>query len=125
MHAKHLDQLTERCPALASCLGDIEKAFFVMRDAYRAQHKMLLCGNGGSAADADHWAGELLKGFRKKRPLPHASRANLPDTLAEHLQGALPAIPLTGMSALSTAFANDVLPEFVLRPTRLGPWLFR
>ena len=72
---------------------------------------MLLCGNGGSAADAEHWAGELLKGFVQKRPLNSVEKSGLPADLALKLQGALPAIPLTGFVSLGTAFANDVDPN--------------
>jgi D-sedoheptulose 7-phosphate isomerase len=79
-----------------------------MREAIAAGGKLLLCGNGGSAADADHWAGELLKGFRRRRPLRPADRAGLPEALADALQGAIPAIPLTGFPSFTTAFANDV-----------------
>jgi D-sedoheptulose 7-phosphate isomerase len=107
----HLDELERRYPALAECRSDLKQAFAAMCQAYRANRKMLLCGNGGSAADADHWAGELLKGFRKKRALSTTEKAKLPPHLAEHLQEPLAAIPLTGLSALSTAFANDVAPE--------------
>lgn len=69
-----------------------------------------LCGNGGSAADADHWAGELLKGFCKDRPLSMQERGTLRPEIAQKLQGALPAIPLTSFPAASTAFGNDVDP---------------
>jgi D-sedoheptulose 7-phosphate isomerase len=80
----------------------------LLRDAIANGGKLLLCGNGGSAADADHWAGELLKGFKSKRMLSPAARAGLPAAIADSLQGAIPAIPLTGFAALTTAFANDV-----------------
>lgn len=111
MTSTQLDELEKRLPALSGCRNDLDHAFKTMRDAYRAGGKVLLCGNGGSAADADHWAGELLKGFRKNRVLSVEDKAQLPPHLAEQLQGALATIPLTGMNALSTAFANDVSPE--------------
>ena len=78
------------------------------RASFAAGGKLLLCGNGGSAADADNWAAELLKGFVKKRPLPPEERSQLSTEVAERLQGALPAIPLTSFAAFQTAFANDV-----------------
>lgn len=108
-----LNSLIQRFPALAVCSDDIEAAFRLLRNSFAAGHKLLLCGNGGSASDADHWAGELLKGFVHPRPLPPASTAGLPESLSRNLQWALPAIPLTGFPALSTAFANDVNPDFV------------
>jgi len=107
-----LDGLIGRYPQLASCRADIERAFQIVRDAYLAGNKILICGNGGSAADADHWAGELLKSFSKPRPLCREDKDKLPPELADHLQEGLPIIPLTGFSALNTAFANDVASEF-------------
>ena len=109
----HIKNLLERRPQLAACRGDIENAFATLRDCFRSGGKLLLCGNGGSAADADHWAGELLKGFALKRPLSPAEKAGLPPDLAGKLQGALPVIPLTGFAALGTAFANDVDPQLI------------
>ena len=113
MVSTHLDELVCRFPALIECRNDLCDAFRVMRAAYKADRKVLLCGNGGSAADADHWAGELLKSFRKNRTLSAKEKAQLPPHLAQHLQSPLEAIPLSGFNALSTAFANDVAPELV------------
>jgi D-sedoheptulose 7-phosphate isomerase len=110
---RHLADLTDRFPALAGCVEDIERAFALLRDCYAGGGKVLVCGNGGSAADAEHWSGELLKGFVKKRPLPPEMRQKLSPSLAEGLQGALPTIPLTGFLSFRTAFANDVDPELV------------
>lgn len=104
----HLDSLYERAPELLPLRDQIDASFRMLRDAIAGGGKLLLCGNGGSAADADHWAGELLKGFRSKRPLSLAARTGLPAAIADSLQGAIPAIPLTGFPALTTAFANDV-----------------
>jgi D-sedoheptulose 7-phosphate isomerase len=109
----HLNNLLQRCPQLAGCRPDLEKTFVIMRDCYRKGGKLLLCGNGGSAADAEHWAGELLKGFGQRRPLGQSEKHGLTEELELKLQGALPAIPLTGFGSLSTAFANDVDPKFV------------
>lgn len=109
----HVERLVERYGKLESCAGDVTRAFEIMRDSFRAGGKMLLCGNGGSAADAEHWCGELMKGFESKRPLDAEARSKLPAELADALQGALPAIPLTGFLSLRTAFANDVSGELV------------
>ncbi|MBN2287856.1 MAG: SIS domain-containing protein [Candidatus Glassbacteria bacterium] len=84
-----------------------------MSRCYRDGGKVLLCGNGGSAADCEHWSAELNKGFRKKRPLPEKWRKKLPPLLAGSLQQALPAIPLTVFAALNTAVANDISAELV------------
>jgi D-sedoheptulose 7-phosphate isomerase len=104
----HLDDLCARAPELRALRDTFATGFDLMREAIAAGGKLLLCGNGGSAADADHWAGELLKGFRRRRPLTSADRAGLPEAMADALQGAIPAIPLTGFPAFTTAFANDV-----------------
>ena len=103
----HLLELVSRYPLLKTCADDIERAFVLMRDCYRSGGKVLICGNGGSAADAEHWAGELMKGFIDKRPIPADAKAQLGPELSKNLQGALPTIPLTGYISLSTAFAND------------------
>jgi D-sedoheptulose 7-phosphate isomerase len=109
----NLLELIEATPALEACAADIERAFIVLRDCFREGGKLLLCGNGGSAADCEHWSGELLKGFLKKRPLSPEWKEKLGEPLASGLQGALPAVPLTGFLSFSTAFANDVSPELV------------
>jgi len=84
-----------------------------MRDSLAAGGKLLICGNGGSGADAEHWTGELLKGFCSRRPLAAAEREKLGESLASELQGALPAIPLTGFMALHTAWQNDCNPDYI------------
>ena len=109
----HINKLLQRCPELAECRGEIEKSFAILCDCFRSGGNLLLCGNGGSAADAEHWAGELLKGFGQKRPLSQAEKQGLPESLGLKLQGALPVIPLTGFVSLSTAFANDVDPDLI------------
>lgn len=108
-----LKSLILRIPALEVCADDIESAFHLLGNSFGAGGKLLLCGNGGSASDSDHWAGELLKGFVDQRLLPQTMSDGLPASLAGNIQWALPAIPLTGFPALSTAFANDVDPDFV------------
>ncbi len=113
MNHDHIRDLIERAPALAPLQATIVATFDVIRESLAAGGKILLCGNGGSAADADHWAGELLKSFKRKRPLSAAERSGLPDDLATQLQGAMPAIPLIGFPALASAFANDVNGDFV------------
>lgn len=109
----HLDALMRRRPELGPCRPDIEAAFEMLRASLAIGGKLLLCGNGGSAADAEHWAGEMLKSFKRPRPLPETLRNRLPPAMAERLQAALPAIPLTGFLSAATAFANDVDAELV------------
>ncbi len=112
-----MENLLLHHPALAVCKHDIAAARDLLIDTYRAGGKLLLCGNGGSAADCDHITGELLKGFLSLRPLGEDERAALAaavpdkshrDLLADRLQGALPAISLPAQSALISAFSNDV-----------------
>jgi D-sedoheptulose 7-phosphate isomerase len=106
-----IKQLLENYPDLEYCRSDIDAAYEIMLRSYRCQGRMLLCGNGGSAADAEHWAGELLKGFCRPRKLNEEQRKGLDPVIADKLQNALPAIPLTGFYSLSTAFGNDIDPE--------------
>jgi D-sedoheptulose 7-phosphate isomerase len=110
----HLDYLVERLPVLAACREDVLKAFEIFVETFRNGGKALICGNGGSAADAEHWAGELLKGFEMTRPLSPESKQALPPELAESLQEAVPVIPLTGFTSLHSAFGNDVSAQYSL-----------
>ena len=122
-----LDTLFSRYPALESCRTDIFAAAETICDAYRAGGKLMVCGNGGSAADAEHIVGELMKGFLKKRPLPEPLRGKMKaafpedaDYLYQNLQGALPALSLVNQVGLGTAFANDQTPDLVFAQQVLG-----
>lgn len=113
----HLDLLMRRHPEFGACEKDILSAYGVIAGSYENGGKLLVAGNGGSAADAEHIVGELMKGFVKKRGIAEefASRLIVVDeemgrTLADGLQGALPAVSLSGHPALSTAFLNDCDP---------------
>ena len=103
-----LDGVLSRHPVLAACRGDVVAAFEMLLSAYRSGGKVLTCGNGGSAADAEHVVGELMKRFRKRREIPAAIAVKLRPELAAQLEGTLPAISLVSMESLLTAFANDV-----------------
>ena len=110
-----IEELCARYPVLADLRPAIEAASKALIGSYTGGGKLLVCGNGGSAADSDHIVGELMKGFLSLRPLPEDMRERLraadPELgaeLATRLQGALPAINLCADSALSTAFGNDV-----------------
>ena len=115
-----MEKVWERYSILNECKENIAKAEAAIIDAYTAGRKLLLCGNGGSAADCDHIAGELGKGFLSRRPLGegkrNAMKAGCPaldDGLLSSLQDALPAISLPSMTALMTAFSNDVDPMLI------------
>ena len=103
-----IDELMLRYPELASCRLSIEVALDVLVKSYRAGGKVLVCGNGGSASDAEHICGELLKKFKKFRAVPQELASKLRPELAAKLEGGLPAISLVSMSGILTAFANDV-----------------
>ncbi|MBR2454431.1 MAG: SIS domain-containing protein [Clostridia bacterium] len=96
--------LFERYPKLNICKNDIENALALMLDTYKKGGKILVCGNGGSASDADHIVGELMKGFLKDRKVIDE---RIPQELREKLQGALPAISLCAHNSLITATIND------------------
>lgn len=113
-----LDELVSRYPSLAAVRGQVDAAFHALVDCYGAGGKLLVCGNGGSAADADHIVGELMKGYLSPRRLPSAIQEKLraadPElgpVLGEKLQGALAAINISAISAFATAFGNDVAAE--------------
>jgi D-sedoheptulose 7-phosphate isomerase len=112
--------LIGRYPALEPCAGDVAHAVERLGRSFKTGHKLLICGNGGSAADAVHIVGELMKSFKLRRPIPSVDRERLlasagPDgeRIADLLQGALPAVALTSELALMTAYANDVAPDLV------------
>ena len=108
------ENLINRYPVLRECAEEISRAYIALKACFIAGGKLLLCGNGGSAADCEHIAGELMKGFLLKRPVPQAFRESPElDGEGELLQRALPAISLTCHAALSTAFANDVAADMV------------
>ena len=102
---KQIKVLIERYHELSICVEDIETAFEYMKNSYEVGGKLLVAGNGGSAADSEHIVGELMKGFKRARKL-----TSLGSVLAENLQGALPAIALDGHPALTTAYMNDCEP---------------
>ncbi|NMA18597.1 MAG: SIS domain-containing protein [Clostridiaceae bacterium] len=116
-YQKHIHLLIERYPALEAQRQAIEQAYLVIEVCYQNGGKLLIAGNGGSAADAEHIVGELMKSFVLKRKLDQSFvdklievDAEMGNTLSENLQGALPAIALVGHFALSTAYMNDCDP---------------
>ena len=112
---KHVDLLIERYPKLKDCVNDIIAAYNILEDAYASDHKLLIAGNGGSAADSEHIAGELMKRFKTPRPISPSLAQKLEEVdsergplLAKNLEQGLTAIPLVAHEALSTAYINDV-----------------
>lgn len=112
---KHINSLLERYPVLVSVKQEIIDAYLVMEECYKKDGKLLIAGNGGSAADSEHIAGELMKRFKTPRPISKdmANRLIAIDSirgkeLAKNLERGLMAIPLVAHEALSTAYINDV-----------------
>lgn len=112
---KHIDLLIERYPVLKSIKDSIIDAYLLMEQSYLNGGKLLIAGNGGSASDSEHIAGELMKSFKLERRIPDDFKKNLiaidsvrGEYLAKNLQQPLLAIPLVSLEALSTAFINDV-----------------
>lgn len=112
---KHVDNLINRYPILLECRNDIICAYEVLEEAYKNDKKLLIAGNGGSAADSEHIAGELMKRFMIARPVNKDFADKLIDVdpvrgaeLAHNLERGLMAIPLVAHEALSTAYINDV-----------------
>jgi D-sedoheptulose 7-phosphate isomerase len=111
----YLQQLIERYPSLETVKSDISAAFDIIVNSYKNGGKLLIAGNGGSASDAEHIAGELMKTFAKKRELPGsfisdvaAVDAEIAQYLIPRLQPGLPAIALSGHASLNTACINDI-----------------
>jgi D-sedoheptulose 7-phosphate isomerase len=122
-----LAELVTRYPALADCEKDIMSVYEILQKCFADGHRLYLCGNGGSASDCEHIAGELLKSFKKCRPLSEALVEGLKEqgdrgqVLIENLQGGLPTVSLCGHTAFSTAFQNDCDPMFVFAQ-QVGAW---
>ena len=112
---EQINILISRYPQLAPCKTDILSAYRIMKDCYEHDGKLLIAGNGGSAADSEHIAGELMKRFKTPRPVPKefAEKLKAIDPvrgaeLGKNLERGLMAIPLVAHEALSTAYINDV-----------------
>ncbi len=105
-----MENLLKRYPYLEVCKEDVQKALESILDTYKKGGKVLVCGNGGSAADSEHIVGELMKGFMLKRTV---TDERIPEHLRCGLQGALPAISLPSQSAILSAFINDVDPDMM------------
>ena len=121
------DRLCERFPQLSGIRNSIEEAAVMIIKCYTRGGKLLICGNGGSSADADHLTGELMKSFELKRPLDKSLKTRLIEIsgsrgkiLAEKLEHGLPAISLSAHSALTSAIGNDMDASFVFAQQVIG-----
>lgn len=105
-------------PSLEPLKVPLGQAVTMLENCYNAGNKILTCGNGGSAADAEHIIGELMKGFLLKRPISHVTEkilteGGLDSNIRQKLQSGIPAISLVSGISLPTAFANDVDPAYI------------
>lgn len=113
----HIETLLERYPVLAGQEAEIRAAGELLSARVKAGGKLLTCGNGGSASDAEHVVGELMKNFWIQRKIPQEMEQRLEavgaQDLAGRLQGAIPAISLNSQTTLLTALLNDVDPALI------------
>ena len=117
---KYLLHLIRKYPELEECISDIKLAIDIILSAINCNGKVLTCGNGGSASDAEHIVGELMKGFMHPRNLESKEIESImqlyPETgneIVKNLQKPIPAISLTSNMAFITAYSNDVNPEYI------------
>ncbi len=113
-----MEELLNRYPELKVCKEEIWEAYLLMKDSFVGKGKLLICGNGGSFADAQHIVGELMKEFTKKRAheevfLEDCRNLYPEENMENRLQAALPAIALGSCGVLNSAYANDVEPSMV------------
>jgi D-sedoheptulose 7-phosphate isomerase len=111
----YINTLIQRYPSLESVKNDISAAFDIIANSYANGGKLLIAGNGGSASDAEHIAGELMKTFEKKRKLPDyfivdikKVNTEIAEYLIPRMQPGLPTIALSGHASLNTACINDI-----------------
>lgn len=111
---KEFNLLFEHYPQLEACRENIAKAYELLLECGKGGGLVMTCGNGGSAADATHIVGELMKGFKLHRPLDEAERKVVIDScqadgeyLADRLQKGIRAVSLDDQTAIGTAVAND------------------
>jgi D-sedoheptulose 7-phosphate isomerase len=124
---KILDLLVSRYPALSELMKPIDESATVIIDCYRQGGKLLICGNGGSSSDSEHFSAELMKSFENHRPLEMKTIQRLKEIsglrggiLAKCLECGLPAIPLSAHSALNTAICNDTDPDLIFAQQVIG-----
>lgn len=124
---KHIGLLISRYPQLDCIRNDIIEAYLLLEECYENGGKLLIAGNGGSASDAEHIAGELMKSFKLSRKVSDDFADELRkidpvrgSILAENLECPLTAIPLTSHEALSTAYINDAEPLGVFAQQLFG-----
>lgn len=116
--AQLLQQLLQKNQAYTAILPEFLRAYHLLVTGFQAKHRLFLCGNGGSFADAMHISGELLKSFKRRRSLAQAdkrlfSQYEYGDILAEYLEYGFPCLVLGLNHALFSAVQNDCKVEAV------------
>lgn len=108
---KHIEVLVNRYPVLNSVKDEIVEAYFLLVESYKNEGKLLIAGNGGSAADAEHIVGELMKGFK----LPRKLNENFTDKLISENEelGTVLADTLRNGAASGHYYENYVVMELV------------
>jgi len=112
----HKSQVFERYPQLKCCEKSMLHALEILTESYKSGGKLLIMGNGGSSADSEHLAGELMKNFLSPRKLTTEQAKlfqNFPEDFSQKLQGALPAISLGVSHSFLSAYMNDVDPDYI------------
>lgn len=124
---RQLIDLMKRYPSLQVCKKDIEKAYLLLEKAYDSNNKLLIAGNGGSAADSEHMAGELMKRFKINRKIDKKLAEKLKkidrergNRLSKNLEMPLRAVPLTSHISITTAYMNDADATGVFAQQMLG-----
>jgi D-sedoheptulose 7-phosphate isomerase len=122
-----LHELLTRYPSLFVCKETIQQAAEALIRCYADGKKVMICGNGGSCADADHIAGELMKGFLKKRPIRDSLKNRMQEQypslnvdILDKLQCGLPALSLCSLTAINTAICNDIDPNLIYAQSVFG-----
>jgi len=124
---KIIQQLISRYPSLSELAGTIDKATAAIIRCYTNEGKLLICGNGGSSSDSEHFAAELMKRFESPRPVNSKLKEKLKaisalrgSVLADKLEYGLPAISLSANPALTTAILNDTGPGLIYAQQVIG-----
>jgi D-sedoheptulose 7-phosphate isomerase len=124
---KTIDLLCDRYPSLLPLRSTIFDAAGMIIECYSGGGKLLICGNGGSSTDADHFAAELMKSFESQRPLDESLKKRLYEIsatrgrfLGNMLEHSLPAISLPSNTALATAVSNDIDPSLIYAQQVIG-----